>query len=610
MEQSESTKPNLGPTELFYSLKAKYLQVHEVSTTSPSKASKRSEKRLSVDSRKSVKRRASYDRKNKAICKENSSSSSCTSDTLTKSPDYLNIDFVQSVAWIPKIQVDFDECVGSFVTQELLKGIKQKEQENEKIQTDSTENLLNSKSKVPKLNRVFKKLNKFKKCNLKKYSICDKHLRSKKSLRRFSFKSVLFNNGRKQLKRQMLRKQNTIRLLEPCQEKIYTSTELIQSDTKAITLPEKSDSTPIKSNKLKAELEFLKNLTPEHKRALLESKKFLNVKVKGPPISSEKKDEKIEEKPMELTPQPINPPLMSPLTSEDIEVNNLMSNNEVQTSTESLPISKNSKLDVVINKPLIISDANKTVSVPLSSNTSSMLTVESPPIVNQSKSDETSELEISESVVEIISSTEVVENTPDVISTSEIQPTTCEVTQLVPPADHEMKSLQQCLTQPKPPKEERLLNTPTNQENWKETLRNEKPKQDRKLSQSHIIYLSSSNGAIMNAYYLDYNLIVVQESIISFWNQTPLGNMLGTQDMWIPKGTAQRLVLGNGCTHKESTEVVISREDSVAYIELWTKEHKSDKRERPVADIFVAIYLRLNRNKPVRKVIQLENIKG
>ncbi|KAJ8963881.1 hypothetical protein NQ314_005317 [Rhamnusium bicolor] len=81
--------------------------------------------------------------------------------------------------------------------------------------------------------------------------------------------------------------------------------------------------------------------------------------------------------------------------------------------------------------------------------------------------------------------------------------------------------------------------------------------------------------------------------------------------MWIPRGQTQRLVLNSKCIQKESMEMVIAMETHVAYIELWTKEHKSDIREGPVADVFATVYFwKQRQNGLEKKVLQLENING
>lgn len=136
-------------------------------------------------------------------------------------------------------------------------------------------------------------------------------------------------------------------------------------------------------------------------------------------------------------------------------------------------------------------------------------------------------------------------------------------------------------------------------------------KSEKRSSQSHSINLSKDNGTVLKAYYIDFNLIIAQEFMVSFWSQSALGNVLGAQNMWIPKGQINRLVLDNGCVHKSSSEMVLSSDNSVAYVELWTKEHKSDKRERPVADVFATVYFCKQRQNGVfKKVLQLENIHG
>lgn len=136
-------------------------------------------------------------------------------------------------------------------------------------------------------------------------------------------------------------------------------------------------------------------------------------------------------------------------------------------------------------------------------------------------------------------------------------------------------------------------------------------KNEKRNSQSHSIKISDENGAILKAYYIDFSLIIAQEFMVSFWSQSALGNVLGAQNMWIPKGQINRLVLDNGCAHKSSSEMVLSLDNSVAYVELWTKEHKSDKRERPVADVFATVYFCKQRQNGVfKKVLQLENING
>nr|CAI5868458.1 unnamed protein product [Callosobruchus analis] len=130
--------------------------------------------------------------------------------------------------------------------------------------------------------------------------------------------------------------------------------------------------------------------------------------------------------------------------------------------------------------------------------------------------------------------------------------------------------------------------------------------------QSHSINITKENGQILKAFYVDYNLVICQESCISFWMQTSLGHVLGSQDMWIPRGRSQRITLNqHKCIQKESMEMVVSTETTVAYVELWTKEHQSEIRQGPVADVFATVYFWKQRQKGVeKKVLQLENING
>ncbi|XP_044253794.1 uncharacterized protein LOC123004524 [Tribolium madens] len=132
---------------------------------------------------------------------------------------------------------------------------------------------------------------------------------------------------------------------------------------------------------------------------------------------------------------------------------------------------------------------------------------------------------------------------------------------------------------------------------------------NRKLN--HSIRISKNDGAVLRGFYQDFNLVIVQEKSVSFWTQSALGNVLGAQNMWIPKGQIQRIPLNSTYVQKNANEMVISTETSVAYVELWTKEHKSDVREVPVADVFATVYFwRLRQNGLEKKALQLENIKG
>lgn len=51
------------------------------------------------------------------------------------------------------------------------------------------------------------------------------------------------------------------------------------------------------------------------------------------------------------------------------------------------------------------------------------------------------------------------------------------------------------------------------------------PKQKTK-KQTHYISINKDKGSVMNAFYVDYNLIISQEFAISFWLQTPLGKYI------------------------------------------------------------------------------------
>lgn len=136
------------------------------------------------------------------------------------------------------------------------------------------------------------------------------------------------------------------------------------------------------------------------------------------------------------------------------------------------------------------------------------------------------------------------------------------------------------------------------------------PKGLHKKSLTHEIDIYEKNGPVYNSYYINGVLIIVQELLITFWKQTALGNILGAQNMWLPHGNVQRISLERGCINKRSSEMILSSENSVAYIELWTKEHESKYRECPIADIFATIYFHRGHGMPDKKVLQLENIKG
>lgn len=131
-----------------------------------------------------------------------------------------------------------------------------------------------------------------------------------------------------------------------------------------------------------------------------------------------------------------------------------------------------------------------------------------------------------------------------------------------------------------------------------------------KNSLTHGIDINSKGGAMFTTHYINGILIIVQEFMITFWKQTALGNILGAQNMWLPNGSLQRIILERGCINRRSSEMVLSCDSSVAYIELWTKQHESKFRECPIADVFATIYFHRGHGIPDKKVLQLENIKG
>ncbi|KAL3274205.1 hypothetical protein HHI36_015619 [Cryptolaemus montrouzieri] len=140
---------------------------------------------------------------------------------------------------------------------------------------------------------------------------------------------------------------------------------------------------------------------------------------------------------------------------------------------------------------------------------------------------------------------------------------------------------------------------------------NGKNKSDISKGSSHFVSFDKENGDVQAAIYVDFFLILIQEFAVSLWNQTALGNVLGAQNLWIFNGCTKKLILNKECVRKKSLEMVISTDTCVAYVELWTKEHKSDIRQGPVADVFATVYFWIRKlNKMDRKVLQLENING
>lgn len=83
----------------------------------------------------------------------------------------------------------------------------------------------------------------------------------------------------------------------------------------------------------------------------------------------------------------------------------------------------------------------------------------------------------------------------------------------------EMKSLHRSLQYVK----RKSNNSLTDQSFAREWDSDNSSKQKSK-KQSHYISINKENGAVLKAFYIDFNLIVCQEKLVSFWMQTPLGN--------------------------------------------------------------------------------------
>lgn len=127
---------------------------------------------------------------------------------------------------------------------------------------------------------------------------------------------------------------------------------------------------------------------------------------------------------------------------------------------------------------------------------------------------------------------------------------------------------------------------------------------------THQVSIDHQDGPVLCTYYVDGTLIVVQEFQIGFWKQTPLGNVLGSSNMWYTIGKTKRYVFEKACVCRRASDMVSSVDGSVAYIEVWTKEHSSEFRQLPVTDIFVTVYHHKGYGALDKKVVQLENIKG
>lgn len=179
--------------------------------------------------------------------------------------------------------------------------------------------------------------------------------------------------------------------------------------------------------------------------------------------------------------------------------------------------------------------------------------------------------------------------------------------------DVEIKSLHQSLARRKVVSNS-ICSVSTSNQDWDSDSSYEKqPKQcsSKKRGQHFISFDKQEYGSIQNIIYVDFNLIVVQEYGVSMWNQTALGNVLGVQNLWVSYGSIRRMILNKECVRKNSLEMTISLNSSVVYVEIWTKEHKSEVREVPVADIFSTVYFWTPKaNKIDKKVLQLENING
>lgn len=197
----------------------------------------------------------------------------------------------------------------------------------------------------------------------------------------------------------------------------------------------------------------------------------------------------------------------------------------------------------------------------------------------------------------------------DIIDPNRLSPKSCEYVALDP--EIKPKSLHRTLITQRIRKK-RFYNTDCEADestNW-DTVDSPSTSKQKRNTLSHSIDTTKEAGAVVNAFYKNFTLVIAQEYAVSFWCQSALGNILEAHNMWLPKGQVSRLVLDSGCIQKDSNEMVISLESSIAYVELWTKEHKSDKREIPVSDVFAAIYFcRLRQNGVFKKVLQLENIK-
>ncbi|CAH1183500.1 unnamed protein product [Ceutorhynchus assimilis] len=133
----------------------------------------------------------------------------------------------------------------------------------------------------------------------------------------------------------------------------------------------------------------------------------------------------------------------------------------------------------------------------------------------------------------------------------------------------------------------------------------------KQLENQNSITVNTGQGPILKIFYVDFDLVLCQELLVSFWYQSAPGNVLGAQDMWTSKGSIQRQPMPNNCTLKESLEMVACSYFSLAYIELWTKEHENYQQEVPVTNVYAVVYFWMKQyNGSVKKVLQLGNING
>uniref|UniRef100_A0A1Y1LNE0 Uncharacterized protein n=2 Tax=Photinus pyralis TaxID=7054 RepID=A0A1Y1LNE0_PHOPY len=428
-------------------------------------------------------------------------------------------------------------------------------------------------------------------------------LRSRGKLREIGIKSVLLNHERL---RKKIKRKTKLQAVAPvnCEEKDFRSANLIQNPITQVPeepiSPNKTELSAVRLLKLRSDIDLLKDLTPEHRKALFESKRFLfransndnaEASTKTVPhcdIPAVPEHESVASA-AQLQPE------VSQSCAEDEEVDKLMNGNLKRVRGRDSAI-QNAPTDFKEHCSRETESLKSSCSTSVSTGEDDAHVPCSQEVLPTAYS-HTETCSTHENDVRVENGSNNVDNQPEVMDITGIQCANVRSVHSIENNEAKVKSLHQCLTQ-------------TKKKPQTNCLTGKRTKTDRRVSQSYAIDLSVRNGAIMNAYYLDYNLVIVQELLVSFWTQTPLGNVLGAHDMWMPKGDTKRLVLGNGCLRQDSSDTVTVMDTSIAYFELWTKEHVSDRRERPVADIFVTIYLKLMGGAPDKKVLQLENIHG